>query len=366
MANGFLEYLMNPASQGMLNLSAGLLQAGGPSRTPVGFGQALGQGMQQGAQGIQQAQQQQLQQQLLQAKMAELQRQGNAPINVSPGGVVLDPITKQPIFQAPFAPRNAEEPRAPTTRKIKIGTDEVTQEFDPMTKTWKEVGRGPAHSDKPLVRVEVGEKGDKKYIETRMTGEAQEVAKLYSSADSALRNNGALDRIAKHSDEAFAGAAAPIMAAATNLLSSFGYDAKALTSTAQVDQAISEMLANRMGELGARGLTDKDMEVLRSNLPKVNQSRDARVAVVSVLKKANNATITEAQERRRMELEQYPDLKGRTRNYTWEKYKPVEEAPSAPTPSPQAAPSAPKAGDVVDGWEFRGGNPSDRMNWRKK
>jgi hypothetical protein len=338
----------------------------------VGFGQALGQGLQQGTQGVMQAQQMQnqqqrnvLQQQLLQAQMAEAQRKANAPINVSPGGVVLDPITKQPIFQAPFAPRAVEEPKAPTTRKVRIGNEEVAQEWDPVIKDWREVGRGPAHSDKPLVKVEVGEKGDKKYIETRMTGEAQEVAKLYSSADSALRNNAALDRIAKHSDEAFAGAAAPIMAAATNLLSSFGYDAKALTSTAQVDQAISEMLANRMGELGARGLTDKDMEVLRSNLPKVNQSKDSRVAVVSVLKKANNATITEAQERRRMELEQYPDLRGRTRNYGWEKYKPVEDAPSAPTPAP-AAPSAPKRGDVVDGWEFRGGNPADRMNWRKK
>jgi hypothetical protein len=361
---GILDWFSNPANQGLLNLSAGLLQAGGPSRTPVGFGQALGQGMQQGAQGIQQAQQAQLQQQMLQAKMAEMQRQATAPINVSPGGVVLDPVTKQPIFQAPFAPRPAEEPKAPTIRKYKDGAEEVTEEFDPMTRTWKPVGRGPAHSDKPLVKVEVGEKGDKKYIETRMTGEAQEVAKLYSSADSALRNNAALDRVAKHSDEAFAGAAAPILTSAANFLSSFGYDAKSLTSTAQVDQAISEMLANRMGELGARGLTDKDMEVLRSNLPKVNQSKDARVAVVSVLKKANNATIMDAQERRRMELEQYPDLKGRTRNYSWEKYKPVDEAPS-PTPAP-AAPSAPKRGDVVDGWEFRGGNPADRMNWRKK
>jgi hypothetical protein len=362
---GFLEYLMNPATQGMLNLSAGLLQAGGPSRTPVSFGQALGQGLQHGTQGLQQAQQAQLQQQLLQARMSEMQRKADAPINVSPGGVVLDPVTKQPIFQAPFAPRAEPEVKAPQSRKIRIGNEEVTQEFDAATGTWKEVGRGPAFSDRPAVQVTVGEKGDSKYIEKRLTGEAEEVSKLYSSADSALKNNAALDRIAKHSDEAFAGAAAPIMASAANFLSSFGYDAKALTSTAQLDQAISEMLANRMGELGARGLTDKDMEVLRSNLPKVNQSKDSRVAVVSVLKKANNATIMDAQERRRMELEQYPDLKGRTRNYSWEKYKPVEEAPSAPIPAPAAA-SAPKRGDVVDGWEFRGGNPADRMNWRKK
>jgi hypothetical protein len=72
---GFLEYLMNPATQGMLNLSAGLLQAGGPSRMPVSFGQALGQGMQQGTQGVQQAQQMQMQQQMFGMKQAEAQRQ---------------------------------------------------------------------------------------------------------------------------------------------------------------------------------------------------------------------------------------------------------------------------------------------------
>jgi hypothetical protein len=363
---GFLEYLMNPATQGMLNLSAGLLQAGGPSRTPVSFGQALGQGVQQGVQGVQNAQQTQLQQQLMQAKMAELQRQANAPLNVSPGGVIFDPVTKRPIFQAPFAPKTEAEPKPPTTRKIRVGNEEVAQEWDAAAKKWVEVGRGAAHSEKPLVEVKMPGQGDSKYIEKRLTMEAEDVAKLYSAADSAMRNNAALDRIAKHSDEAFAGAAAPIMASAANFLSSFGYDAKSLTSTAQVDQAISEMLANRMGELGARGLTDKDMEVLRSNLPKVNQSKASRVAVVSVLKKANNATVMDAQERRKQELEQYPDLKSRTRSYSWEKYKPVAEAPVVSEPSTPQTASAPKPGDVVDGWEFRGGNPADRMNWRKK
>lgn len=56
---GYLEALMNPATLGLLNASAGLLQAGGPSRVPVGFGQALGQGVQQGAGAFQTAQQQQ-------------------------------------------------------------------------------------------------------------------------------------------------------------------------------------------------------------------------------------------------------------------------------------------------------------------
>jgi hypothetical protein len=60
----FFEQLMNPASQGILNTAAGLLQASGPSLRPVSFGQALGQGFQQGSQAYQGAQHAQLEQQM--------------------------------------------------------------------------------------------------------------------------------------------------------------------------------------------------------------------------------------------------------------------------------------------------------------
>jgi hypothetical protein len=62
---GILEWLNDPASQGLLNMSAGLMQAGGPSPTPTSFGQALGTGMTRGLQGMQQAQAAQQQSKLL-------------------------------------------------------------------------------------------------------------------------------------------------------------------------------------------------------------------------------------------------------------------------------------------------------------
>lgn len=45
---GVLDYMNNPANQGLLSLASGMLQAGGPQRFPVSFGQALGQGADQG------------------------------------------------------------------------------------------------------------------------------------------------------------------------------------------------------------------------------------------------------------------------------------------------------------------------------
>lgn len=41
-----------------------------------------------------------------------------------------------------------EEAKAPTTRSFKRGENEVTQEWDAITKTWKDVGTGPAFKPK--------------------------------------------------------------------------------------------------------------------------------------------------------------------------------------------------------------------------
>jgi hypothetical protein len=272
---GFLEYLMNPATQGMLNLSAGLLQAGGPSRTPVSFGQALGQGVQQGVQGVQNAQQTQLQQQLMQAKMAELQRQANAPLNISPGGVIFDPVTKRPIFQAPFAPKTEAEPKPPTTRKIKVGTDEVSQEWDPIKQEWKEVGRGPAHSDKPLVTIE--NKQATKF-EERMGAElAEQYSGLQRAGMNAPSTIAKYDRLGSLLGQVqtgkFKGATTDLKAAAKGL----GIDLTALgvaddVAPAQAARALSNQIAlelrNPAGGAGMPGaLSDKDREFLIQSIP---------------------------------------------------------------------------------------------------
>lgn len=44
----------------------------------------------------------------------------------------------------------------------------------------------------------------------------------------------------------------------------------------------------------------------------------------------------------------------------------LPEKPAAPSPSPSPRDAAPQKGQVVDGWEFLGGDPSNRMSWRKR
>src|SRR3990167_11436262 len=67
--------LMDPKVAMLTQMGMGLMGAGGPSRTPVSFGQGFGQAGMQGLQAYQQAQQGNQQQQMFAMKMAEVQRE---------------------------------------------------------------------------------------------------------------------------------------------------------------------------------------------------------------------------------------------------------------------------------------------------
>ena len=71
--------------------------------------------------------------------------------------------------------------------------------------------------------------------------------------------------------------------ATKNFLASFGMDSESLTYETVMDQARAGTLVAYMKEMGARGLTDKDMEILNRSLPRLNTSREARKAVAEVM-----------------------------------------------------------------------------------
>jgi hypothetical protein len=68
------EQQSNIQNQAMLQAASALLQAGGPSRTPISFGQALGGALQAGQQGYAQAQQGAIQNLLIRQKLVEAKR----------------------------------------------------------------------------------------------------------------------------------------------------------------------------------------------------------------------------------------------------------------------------------------------------
>lgn len=90
------EQQSNIQNQAMLQAASALLQAGGPSRTPISFGQALGGALQAGQQGYAQAQQGAIQNLMVKQKLQEAQRAAQMREIVptlfkqTDGGVVID------------------------------------------------------------------------------------------------------------------------------------------------------------------------------------------------------------------------------------------------------------------------------------
>jgi hypothetical protein len=371
---GILDWFGDPANQGLLNLSAGLLQASGPSLKPVSFGQALGQGMQQGMQGFQQAQQMNQQQQLFDLKKAEMARQANAPISMGPGSVLLDPITKQPVFQASFAPRAEPEVKAPQTRKVRIGNEEVTQEFNPQTMQWSEVGRGPAFSDKPLVTIggEQQESAFQKRLGQEMGDQYANLLKADMNAPATIgkyeRLSGLLSSV---NTGKFKGATTDLKAAAKSL----GIDLNALGVTddvapAQAARALSNQIAlelrNPAGGAGMPGaLSDKDREFLIASIPGLENDPAAIGKMIEYRVKLARREQEVAKKARayrkkngRFDEGFYDELQ------EWSDKNPL--FPAAKSQAPAPATEGPKQGDVVDGYEFLGGDPANQASWRKK
>lgn len=183
-------------------------------------------------------------------------------------------------------------------------------------------------------------KGDSKYAEKRLSDAAEQLTAIGKAAESAWKSTQALERFEQASAGGTQGGAQPLITGVQNLLSSFGYTADALKDTRQMEQAIGDILGSKMVELGARGLTDKDMEVLRQSLPRVDTDRGSRANVVSILKKANKATLDEYENARTEEARVYPDLATRITNPGWykaykSKAKPAAENPVAAIPTEQ-------------------------------
>lgn len=280
---GILEWANDPANMGLLNLSAGLLQASGPSRTPIGVGQALGMGVQHGMQGFQQAQQNQMQQQMFGARMdaARRQQEMEASRSAAFARLASDPrfagmgdlLQVAPNAAIEQALQRPQEPKAPTTRKLREGNEEVTQEF--VGGQWREVARGPAFSDKPLVQI--GDKQSSKFDETVGKELGEQYAGLLRADMNAPSTIAKYDRLAgllgQVNTGKFKGATTDIKAAAKGL----GIDLAAVgvaddVAPAQAARALANQIAlelrNPAGGAGMPGaMSDKDREFLIQSIP---------------------------------------------------------------------------------------------------
>jgi hypothetical protein len=105
------------------------------------------------------------------------------------------------------------------------------------------------------------------------------------------------------------GGAADIISEVQNLFVSVGGPAGGLEDVSTMKQAVGAMQAEYMSELGARGLTDKDMEILAVALPQMATDRASREAVIKILKKENNIKIYDYMNQVSQAQQNYPGLK---------------------------------------------------------
>jgi len=245
------------------------------------------------------------------------------------GNTLVDASGKQYFTAPPSGKLGTEDVHIGGGRwqAFKVGRD---GEIDMNAPIGQAFLKRPTASDVNVSANAAVPKGDTKYAEKRMSDAAEGMTALTKSAESAYKGNKSLDRFLAASNTGTQGGAQPIITGVQNFLSSFGYAPSELKDVRQMEQAIGDMLGRKMEELGARGLTDKDMEVLRESLPRVNTDRAARENIVRILKVTNNNIISEWEGQRSQEFQTYPELSKRIPEPVW--YKEHKNAMKGITP----------------------------------
>jgi hypothetical protein len=273
-----------------------------------------------------------------------------APKPMLAGGAVIQSNSQAPGFMGKLgdvAPTVGDQLRGANEPFRADGTPNVpVQQF--------QIGKSRAGASSTNVSVNTG---DKKYAEVRGAKRAEAMDDLEKAAQSAAQANDALDRFIEASKTSTQGGAQPIITGVQNFLSSFGYKGEDLKDVRVMEQAIGDILQNKMAELGARGLTDRDMDILRQALPRVATDRTARAEVARIVKTANLAKIDEYARQREEEARIYPEISSRVPEPEWYR-RHKAKSPNQPKP-------APKPGAVQDGYRFKGGNAADPNNWEK-
>lgn len=349
--------VLDPRSMALMQMGMGLMASSGPSLTPTSFGQNLGQAGMQGMQAFQQAQQMNQQQALRQLQARQIEEQmrleqekANRPpalMSGGPGTVFFDPATKQPIFTVP-SPK-ADEPKVPMTRRYRVGDQEVTEEY--VNGAWRELGRGNVFAPK---------------------GSGTQAAALPKPPTGYRYRDG--------TDELEAIPGGPKDTSPKDAARAAGAVQKADTVIRKVDEALGQTGMFSTGLPGAvAGMIpgtpaynlDKTLDTIKANLgfSELQAMREAsptggalgQVAIQELaMLQSTVASLDKGQSREQLE-------RGLTQVKThFENWKSAVQQAQQQKPSAPAAPSLPQKGQVVDGWEFLGGDPGNRMNWRKK
>lgn len=175
--------------------------------------------------------------------------------------------------------------QTPDGEQVTVRVDDKGRAYDPFTfepmnvTDYREVRT-------PGVQVNTGEQAGSNFVENMFSDQAERLSEAQARASTGLENIGTLERFvqASRSPDAAEGEWAPYISMMKNIGASLGFDPAGLTEETLMQSGESSLTHQLIEELGgSRGVTDRELEILKRSLPNINTSREAREAVAEIL-----------------------------------------------------------------------------------
>lgn len=199
---------------------------------------------------------------------------------------------------------------------------------------------------------------------------AQQSIELAQNAQKSRAGIGQLNRLeqALSNPKVFQGAGGKQILALKKAATSMGMKMAGVQDS-EVAQSIANQLALKLRDpsqgAGMPGaMSDKDREFLQSMVANVDKTPGGNKAIIDAMRKVYQRTIQIDKLRRG-----YVKTNGRLDEGFYDTVAQYSEANpifgDVAQPTEGAAPQAPQAGAVVDGYRFKGGNPADPNSWEQ-
>lgn len=213
----------------------------------------------------------------------------------------------------------------------------------------------------PMVSVNVGE-GDK-FFEELDKKNAQMFSDLSNAGAGAQRKLMQIDRLAGLLEQSPTGGGAAFKQA----LGNFGINTEGL-SEIQAAQALINELVPQQRPAGSGPMSDADLELFKQSLPRIINQPGGNETILQTMRGIAEYEALQGQIADAVSNREISPAEGRKR--LRELSNPLEgfseRTKSFKAPEPQQEPQgAPQPGQVVDGWRFKGGDPSDQNNWEQ-
>lgn len=220
-----------------------------------------------------------------------------APIRGNAGDVFLDPYTMQPVGAIP------KDPEPPKTRTVRRGNQEVTQEWDATSRTYKDVASGDAFKTTPDVINNVNTEGDS-YAKERGKAFATSMSDYEGAEKSGFDTLASVQTMQTLMQDPnfYSGWAGQPAMAARQFLATMGGDPNAAASMEAFNAESKRMaLASMGGSLGT-GFSNADRDFVTYQVANLDTSEAGNKSLLEINKRVAQRKIEIARMARDYEI----------------------------------------------------------------